>query len=157
MRRIRLGLLAAACVAAAGCLGRASLADEIPPPMFDALLPSGRLTVALEALAERATLAPGEEFRVVELGRDANTSQHLIAIRGAEIPHRHAHHDLLIVMLRGHGRLRLGAEERTVGEGSILFIPRGSVHAFRNESAGPAVAYAVYVPAFDGLDRDAAP
>jgi mannose-6-phosphate isomerase-like protein (cupin superfamily) len=56
-------------------------------------------------------------------------------------------------MLRGHGRMRLGAEQRAVGEGSILWVPRGSVHAFSNESAEPAVAYAVYFPAFDGRDR----
>ena len=57
------------------------------------------------------------------------------------------------VVLRGHGRMRLGAEQRPVGEGSILYVPRGAVHAFHNDSPEPAVAYAVYVPAFDGRDR----
>jgi mannose-6-phosphate isomerase-like protein (cupin superfamily) len=121
--------------------------------VLDALFPSGRETVALATLAERATLAPGADFRVIELARDTESSQHLVAIRRAEIPHRHDHHDLLVVILRGHGRMRLGADERPVGEGSILYVPRGSVHAFRNESAEPAVAYAVYIPAFDGRDR----
>ena len=90
---------------------------------------------------------------MVELARDAGTSQHVVAIRGAETPHRHDQHDLLVVMLRGHGRMRIGAEERPVGEGSILYVPRGTVHAFRNESPEPAVAFAVYLPAFDGKDR----
>ena len=157
MRALRLGSFAAALIAA-GCLFvRGVVAGDAQPPVLDALFPNGRITLPLAALVERVTLAPGEELRVVELARDASTSQHLVAIRGQEIPHRHDHHDLLVVMLRGHGRMRLGSEERPVGEGSILYVPRGSVHAFRNESPEPAVAYAVYVPAFDGRDRLTAP
>jgi mannose-6-phosphate isomerase-like protein (cupin superfamily) len=53
--------------------------------------------------------------------------------------------------------MRLGADERPVGEGSILYVPRGTVHAFRNATAEPALAYAVYAPAFDGKDRAPAP
>ena len=157
MRMLRLGSFAAACIAAACWWVHGSAAGDAPPPMLDALFPSGRMMLPLATLADRVTLAPSEELRVVELARDASTSQHLVAIRGQEIPHRHDHHDLLVVMLRGHGRMRIGADERAVGEGSILYVPRGSVHAFRNESAEPAVAYAVYLPPFDGRDRVTAP
>jgi len=124
-----------------------------PPAVLDALLGDLRTTVPLAELAAREPLAPGETFRVRELGRDANASQHLVWIRDAEIPHRHDRHDLLVVMLRGHGRMRLGSESRPVGEGSILYVPRGAVHAFTNESGEPAVAFALYAPAFDGKDR----
>jgi mannose-6-phosphate isomerase-like protein (cupin superfamily) len=144
-----------AIAAAAACFWLASgvAAEDAPPAMFDALFPGGRETVPLAALAARIQLAPGEDFRVTLLARDTQTSQHLVAIRGAEVPHRHDRHALLVVMLRGHGRMRIGAEERPVGEGSVLYVPPGAVHAFRNESPEPAVAYAVYVPAFDGKDR----
>jgi mannose-6-phosphate isomerase-like protein (cupin superfamily) len=134
-------------------------ARPAPPPstgaeaVLDALYGSERRTVALDALAEDDGLAPAEAFKVVELGRDAHTSHHLVWIRDREVPHRHDRHDLVVVMLRGHGAMRLGAEERAVGEGSILYVPRGSVHAFRNASPEPAAAYAVYTPAFDGADR----
>jgi mannose-6-phosphate isomerase-like protein (cupin superfamily) len=134
-------------------------AQPAPPPdtgaeaVLDALYGSERRTVALDALAEDDGLAPGEAFKVVELGRDAHTSHHLVWIRDREVPHRHDRHDLVVVMLRGHGAMRLGAEERAVGEGSILYVPRGTVHAFRNASPEPAAAYAVYTPAFDGMDR----
>jgi len=155
MTRMLRGSLAIAATAAGFCfwLASAVTAADAPPAVLDALFPNGRETVPLTALAERVKLAPGEDFRVIELARDTQTSQHLIAIRGAEIPHRHDRHALLVVMLRGHGRMRLGAEERPVGEGSVLYVPQGSVHAFRNESPEPAVAYAVYLPAFDGRDR----
>ena len=123
------------------------------PPVLDALFPEGRRTVTLESLAQTDQLPSNENFRVVELGRDRESSHHLVWIRDQEIPHRHDRHDLFVVILRGYGGMRLDQEERRVGSGSILYIPRGTVHAFRNSSDQPALAYAVYVPAFDGLDR----
>jgi mannose-6-phosphate isomerase-like protein (cupin superfamily) len=47
----------------------------------------------------------------------------------------------------------LGAESREVGEGSIFYVPRGTVHAFTNATDAPAVAYVLYSPPFDGEDR----
>jgi mannose-6-phosphate isomerase-like protein (cupin superfamily) len=127
-------------------------APGAPAPTVDVLL-GQRLRIPLASLAERVALAPGEEFRMVELGRDAGTSQHLVAIRSAEVPHRHDRHDLFVVMVRGSGTWRVGDETLPVGEGSLLYVPRGTVHAFTNESGAPAVAYAVYTPPFDGSDR----
>jgi mannose-6-phosphate isomerase-like protein (cupin superfamily) len=122
------------------------------PPRLDVLLDT-RIALPLSELAARVPLEPGQPFRAVELGRSEHTSHHVAALRGAEAPHRHDRHDLVVVMLRGHGAMRLGDEERAVGEGSILYVPRGTVHAFRNASPQPAAAYAVYTPAFDGVDR----
>ena len=137
----------------AGLLLLGAVARAEPPAVLDALLGAERTTVALSELARRETLAPGEAFRLVELGRDAHTSHHLVWIRDRETPHRHDRHDLLVVILRGHGSMRLGSEARAVGEGSVLYVPRGTPHAFRNASAEPAAAYAVYLPPFDGRDR----
>ena len=124
-----------------------------PPPVLDALFPEGRRTAALAALADAQVLAPGEDFRLREIGRDVHASHHLVWIRDREVPHRHDRHDLLVVILRGHGAMRLGDKERPVGEGSILWVPRGTPHAFRNASGEVAVAYAVYTPAFEPPDR----
>jgi mannose-6-phosphate isomerase-like protein (cupin superfamily) len=122
-------------------------------PMLDALFPDGRRTESLRSLAASRALESGEEFRIVEVGRDGRSSHHLVWIRDREIPHRHDRHDLLVVLLRGRGGMRLGTEERSIGTGSILYVPRGTPHAFRNGTGEPAVAYAVYTPAFDGTDR----
>jgi len=154
--RARLALVLCAFVAASAWADgpEQAMAPAAPPPaMLDALFPAGRTSEALAALAGRAPLAPGEDFRAVEIARDAASSHHVVAIRRAETPHRHDRHDLLVVMLRGHGTMRLGAETRPVGEGSILYVPRGTPHAFTNAAAEPAVAYAVYFPPFDGADR----
>lgn len=145
------GLLAGALLLALA-LAAAGLAEG-PGPVLDALLGEERVTVQLSELAGRETLAPDEDFRVAELARDARTSHHLVWIRHGEVPHRHDRHDLLVVVLRGHGFMRLGDEERAVGEGSVLYVPRTTVHAFRNASAEPAAAYAIYLPPFDGADR----
>lgn len=87
------------------------------------------------------------------MARDRHTSHHVVWIRTQEVPHRHDRHDLWVVIVRGHGTMRLGDEERAVGEGSVLYVPRGTVHAFRNLSSAAAAAYAVYAPPFDGKDR----
>jgi mannose-6-phosphate isomerase-like protein (cupin superfamily) len=124
-----------------------------PPATLDALFPAGRMTLPLEQLAARYPLPAGKDFVVHEVGRDAHASHHAVWIRDREQPHRHDRHDLFVVIVRGYGTMRLGAEARPVGEGSILYVPRGTPHAFANESGEPALAYAVYVPAFDGADR----
>jgi mannose-6-phosphate isomerase-like protein (cupin superfamily) len=149
----RLALALGVLVASAALADGPEPAPAPPPAMLDALFPGGRTSQALADLAARATLAPSEDFRAVEVARDAASSHHVVAIRHAETLHRHDRHDLLVVMLRGHGSTRLGAETRPVGEGSILYVPRGTAHAFSNAAAEPAVAYAVYFPPFDGADR----
>ncbi len=135
-------------------LGQAvSASAETPQAVLDALFPGGRRTESLSRIIESATPEPGREISVQPIGRDAHSSHHSVSIRGRERPHRHLHHDLLVIVLKGHGSMLLGSEERIVGAGSILFVPRGTTHAFRNRSEQPAIAYAVYTPAFDGLDR----
>ncbi len=137
------------------CLAAAPASDSAPT--VDALLGSERVRIALAALAERVPLAPDQDFRAAELGRDAGTSHHVVAIRTAETPHRHDRHELFVVVVRGHGTMRIGDAALPVGEGSLLYVPRGAVHAFANQSGAPAVAYVVYAPPFDGKDRADAP
>ena len=124
-----------------------------PPPVVDLLLGEQRLRLDVAELAQRAALAPEQDFRVVELGRDAAGSHHAVSIRTSETPHRHDRHDLFVVVLSGHGRWLLGERSEPVGQGSVLHVPRGTVHAFTNESDEPALAYALYTPPFDGTDR----
>ena len=139
---------------AGAALGAAAHAAQTPPPaVLDALFGDERRTVALETLETRVVLGAGESQRVVEIARDDASSHHVVAIRDHETPHRHDRHDLLVVVLEGHGSMRLGDEVKPVGQGSILWVPRGTVHSFANHSDAPAIAYAVYLPPFDGKDR----
>jgi len=145
----RLTALGTACLCLVGWLP----ANAEPPAVFDALISGQRTTIEFDELIARATLAPEQAFHVTELARDQHASHHVVAIRHREVPHRHDRHDLMVVILRGSGTMLQGQEERPIGVGSILYIPRGTTHAFRNAGEQPAIAYAVYTPAFDGQDR----
>ncbi|HXK24541.1 MAG TPA: cupin domain-containing protein [Myxococcota bacterium] len=143
------GLWVAALLVGTAC-GRAC---EGPAPAIDALLGGSRVSIPLTELSARVPLADGQDFRVEELGRSESTSHHVASIRTAEPLHRHDSHDLLVVLVRGHGTQRVGDETRPVGEGSVIFVPRGVPHAFTNAGPEPAIAYVVYAPPFDGKDR----
>ena len=142
-------------LALVACLALVGAAPaEKSPPVVDALFPTGRLSQPLAELLAAHPLAAGKDFQVIELGRDAASSQHLVWIVDREQPHRHDRHDLFVVMLRGSGTMRIGAETRPVGEGSLIYVPRATPHAFTNLSGAPAAAYAIYFPPVDGKDRE---
>ena len=146
----RLHLLAS--IAALALVGAAP--PEPTAPVLDALLANGPIVQPLVKLLADHPLAEGNDFQVIELGRDGASSHHLVWIADREQPHRHDAHDLFVVILRGHGTMRIGSDIQPVGEGSILYVPRGTPHAFVNLSTAPAAAYAVYVPPYDGKDRE---
>lgn len=121
--------------------------------MLDAQFSEGRMTRPVSDLIASAELGPGEAFKIVELGRDAHASHHIVALRDREPLHRHDTHDLLVFVIEGHGHMRIGDEERAIGERSVVYVPRGAPHAMRNASSRPLTGYAVFTPAFDGQDR----
>jgi len=93
-----------------------------------------------------------EEIAVAELGRTEASSLHIVHIRGREALHVHERHDLVALLHRGHGTLRVGSTTLHLREGSVVAIPRGVPHAFVNESRRPAAAVVVFSPPFDGAD-----
>jgi quercetin dioxygenase-like cupin family protein len=97
-------------------------------------------------------LAPDQEIGVAEMGRTENSSMHIVQIRHQEALHVHQHHDLAALLHLGHGTLRLGSQALTLKAGSVVMIPRGVPHAFKNESRQPAAAFVVFTPPFDGAD-----
>jgi len=143
-------------IAPAGCASRAAetpVSKSAGPSAVDAVLNGQRMTIPFGELASRVPLATGESFKIAEVGRDASSSHHIVALRGREPVHRHDAHDLLVVTLEGHGSMLIGSEERAVGPRSIIYVPRGAVHAMRNLSDGVLYGYAVLTPPFDGKDR----
>jgi quercetin dioxygenase-like cupin family protein len=55
---------------------------------------------------------------------------------GDRIP-LHFHRDDELVMVHGHGRFRLGDEERDVADGAVVFIPAGVPHGLSNPGPAP--------------------
>jgi mannose-6-phosphate isomerase-like protein (cupin superfamily) len=140
-------------LALVGCGHAAGGGAASEPAVVDGLFSAGRLTRPLSELITGAALAEGEGFRIVEVGRDANSSHHIVSLRDREPVHRHDTHDLLVVVLRGYGQMLIGDQERALGANSVVYVPRGTPHSMRNTSGTPIVGYAVFVPAFDGQDR----
>ncbi len=155
LRHWTLVLIAAAPLSVLGCSAfDVGGGEGAPHPVLDALFQDGRTTPTIAHLIDLAELADDQRFKVVDVGRDDASSHHVVAIRDREAPHRHDTHDLVVVILKGYGTMRIGNEDRPVGEGSILYVPRATVHAFRNLSSEPAVAYAVYFPPYDSKNPD---
>ncbi|MCB1866659.1 MAG: cupin domain-containing protein [Chromatiales bacterium] len=88
-----------------------------------------------------------------ELHRTEAASAHLIRLATRESPHAHDRHDLTVVAIRGDTVLHLADRDVALRPGDSAFIPRGVFHWAENVGAGPALAFVVFSPAFDGKDR----
>ncbi len=65
----------------------------------------------------------------------------------------HIHHaeDEILYVIEGEVRCRAGEREELVRAGGLIFIPRGTAHAFRNEGATKARCLLALTPA--GFER----
>jgi len=106
----------------------------------------------VDAFLAMHRLAAGENIRADEIGRTEGASFHLVQVRDRERPHRHALHDLTVVVLRGHGTLVRDAERVALRPGDVAVIPRGTAHWFANDARAPAVALVIFVPPLDAPD-----
>ncbi|MBO9581164.1 MAG: cupin domain-containing protein [Sphingobium sp.] len=66
-------------------------------------------------------------------------------------PHVHSREDEIFTIVRGHYRMRHGDEEVDAPAGSIIFMPRGVPHTFRNVSDEPGEHVLTLVPG--GLEK----
>ena len=64
-------------------------------------------------------------------------------------PHRHTKETETLLVREGELWVELGGEERVIGPGAAVFLPRGSLHQFRSD--GGALVDVVAVPA--GLEE----
>ena len=106
----------------------------------------------LDRLLWENPLPPDENLSSTLILVSDMTSYHLVQVRGSEIPHKHEFHDLVVFIQLGSGKMVSGKENFAVKEGSVVFIPHGVVHQFINGGGEPAVAIAVFSPAYDGKD-----
>ncbi len=104
------------------------------------------------AYATTTAALPAGPIANVAIGASKGASaHHLRLVEGAK-PHVHRRHDETVVVLSGHGRMTLGPDTVDVGRGSVLVVPRGTVHSLV-VSGAPIEAVSVFSPPFDGRDR----
>ncbi|MBA3687032.1 MAG: cupin domain-containing protein [Planctomycetes bacterium] len=85
------------------------------------------------------------------LRSDADSTAMLIRLDGAERPHVHAEHDLVVVLRSGRGVIHLDGRSHEIGPGDVMEIPRGVVH-WAESDGGPCEVYAVFTGTYDGSD-----
>ncbi|MDT3377285.1 cupin domain-containing protein [Labrys portucalensis] len=68
------------------------------------------------------------------------------------VAHYHESWDETVYGLEGKMTFRIGDGEVGLSVGETLFIPRGTVHAFRNDGQEPATCLVVLTPGVLGID-----
>jgi quercetin dioxygenase-like cupin family protein len=107
----------------------------------------------LEQTLRQRPLGPNENIRVTPLAQNGRSSQVLVQIREREPMHYHADSDITVLLLRGHGMLRLVDNAVPMRAGDVLHVPRGVMHAFVNQGTEIAAALVIYSPAPGPNDR----
>ena len=69
---------------------------------------------------------------------------------GSEQPvHSHPEAEQSYVVVAGAGRMRVDDEEQDVAEGTLVFVPPGTVHSILNTGSTPLVYVSATSPPFD--------
>lgn len=107
----------------------------------------------VDGLLRQNRIADGENIKVVRVIRNNNVEQLLVQVRDREPLHFHADSDLTVMMLRGKGVIRIGANDTAIRAGDIVHVPRGVVHAYINDGPEVGVAFVVMTPPPGPADR----
>ncbi len=82
--------------------------------------------------------------------------ENLTAPGGGPPPHIHTREDEFFYVLDGTFEIRIGDDVHAVGPGGFAFVPRGTVHNFRNTAETPSRIIVGFTPAgMDGFFREA--
>ena len=81
--------------------------------------------------------------------------ENLTAPGGGPPPHLHLREDEFFYVLDGEFEIRVGDERHTVAAGGFAFVPRGTVHNFRNVTDVPARILVGFTPGgIEGFFRE---
>jgi len=74
---------------------------------------------------------------------------------GGPPPHLHAHEDEFFYVLDGTFEIRIGDELHALGPGGFAYVPRGTVHNFRNAAETPGRILVGFTPSgIEGFFRE---
>jgi mannose-6-phosphate isomerase-like protein (cupin superfamily) len=137
--------------------GAVTLLAALPAAGTDWIGPAGEEKAVtarnIETLLHEQPLAPGENIKPIALVRNARTSHVLVQIRDREPVHYHADSDISVVIVRGSGIIHIAQQQLPAKAGDVMFVPRGVVHYFVNDSKEPAAALVIYSPPPGPKDR----
>jgi mannose-6-phosphate isomerase-like protein (cupin superfamily) len=83
--------------------------------------------------------------------REIITNQHsqlvIMCIQPGDDIGKETHHvDQLLVFVEGSGDAFIGGARMTIGEGSIVIVPAGTLHNFHNTGRKPLKLFTIYAP-----------
>jgi quercetin dioxygenase-like cupin family protein len=119
----------------------------------------------MRAVARPIAVRPGEGAsvqgpaggRLTFKVRGEDSDGRLLAIENVIAPldgpplHSHEHEDEFWYVIEGTLRFRLGDEQAEAPQGSFVFVPKGTPHAFQNVGDAPARILVMFNPA--GMER----
>ncbi|MFA0757898.1 MAG: hypothetical protein PVTTEEND_000014 [Candidatus Fervidibacter sp.] len=109
-------------------------------------LPQGNAPIDAEKLAQQLTVPPDAPLARKMLAQTDHAAIAAVAIRTAELPHRHEKSDLLVILLKGKGEMTVGDRKFPMQAGDIAFIPKGVPHHFTNTDTTPSIGLALFAP-----------
>ncbi len=127
--------------------------EKIMKKLLILLLWMGSLQVQGQYLDSIQAKEGLENIQVIPLQSDSLASSFVIFIRKEVPAHYHAEHSEHVVILEGEGTMLLGDSTFRVKKGDMIFIPKGTVHAFVTTSSFPAKVLSIQAPRFTGKDR----
>ena len=81
--------------------------------------------------------------------------ENLTAPGGGPPPHVHTHEDEFFFVLDGTFEIRIGEDLLSLAAGGFAYVPRGTVHNFRNTAETPSRLLVGFTPAgMEGFFRD---
>ena len=114
-------------------------------------------------------IAPGDGERIWSVGETLTvkatgerTGGHLVVLEnvvppgGGPPPHLHTHEDEFVYVLAGHIDVRIGDQLHAFGPGGFAYVPRGTVHTFRNAGDSTGRVLVGFTPGgIEGFFREA--
>jgi mannose-6-phosphate isomerase-like protein (cupin superfamily) len=94
-----------------------------------------------------------ENIYLRKLYSDSLVSSFVIYVKKEVKAHRHVTHSEHVYVLEGEGEMSVGDKKFPVKKGSMVFVPRNTVHSLRVTSKDPVKVISVQAPMFDGKDR----
>lgn len=105
--------------------------------------------------AGRAFWGPGDMYTFLVSGEQAGESifamEGLVPPGGGPPPHIHEKEDETLYVLEGKCSVQIGDQHLEAFTGDSIFLPRGTVHAFRNDGPDTLRLILTFVPA--GIQR----
>ncbi len=95
------------------------------------------------APGEGQMLVPGAQLRVSSAQTGATLEVLELSGYGSPPPHVHRDHEECFYIIEGVFTFTLGTEELEAPAGSIVFVPRGTRHAFKHSEGARALVFVI--------------